>query len=537
MTSNRFFKFFRTITLVLLLCNFYLQNAKGQYKPQRYNVLFIAVDDLKPDLRCFGKVEIYSPNIDRLSKSSTIFTSAYCQQAICGPTRASLLTGLRPDRIKIWDLKAQLRVENPNIITLPQYFKSNGYKTIGMGKVFDPSNVDLGGDTISWSLPFKEVFSLAKGYEDIAFGHYQSANIKAIVKAEGNLGKSEREFWGTGKNENIRYSTECLEVPDDAYMDGAMANYAVKELHNLKNSKQPFFFAIGFKKPHLPFTPPKKYWDLYKRDEISLPSWRQKAVNSPEIAYHNSGELRNYGMDIHPLEQNNKGNLLLLSEEKQRELIHGYYASISYVDAQIGKVLDALRENGMDKNTIVVLWGDHGWHLGDHSLWCKHSNFEQATRVPLILKVPKVTKGETYNMPVQLLDIFPTLNELNGIKPLNIHDGKSLLPALINNKIKINDYAISQYPRGANNNPKGIMGYTIRKGDYRYTEWISDEFTTAKAFDPSKLKASELYDYKNDPNETKNLVNDPLSKIVVQDLSNLLHQFYQHQYQTINQID
>jgi arylsulfatase A-like enzyme len=500
-------------------------------KSKKYNVLFIAVDDLKPELGCYGSSVVKSPNINELAASSTTFTSTYCQQAICGPTRASVLTGMRPDRTKIWDLKAKLRDESPDIVSLPQYFKANGYYTLGMGKVFDPSNTDKDGDAISWSVPFKKSFLLAKGYENIAYGIYQSPALKQIVEAEGNEGKEEQEFYGPNKNQTIRYSTECLDIPDNAYMDGAMADYAVEQLKSLKNNKQPFFMAVGFKKPHLPFIAPKKYWDLYERNKIELASFQQKAVNSPDVAYHNSGELRNYVADIKSLDD--KGMLLKLPEEKQRELIHGYYACVSYTDAQIGKLLASLKANGLDKNTIIVLWGDHGWHLGDHSLWCKHSNFEQATKVPLIIKAPGITKGKKFTGLTEFVDIFPTVCQLAGLPVNSQLDGKSLLPVLKNNSIKGKEHAISQYPRGAGDGPKEIMGYSIRNKRYRFTEWIKG-FTTNKVFDEKNVVAVELYDYNEDPDETKNMANEPEMALVIKEMSAELHNYYKTQFTRIN---
>ena len=224
--------------------------------------------------------------------------------------------------------------------------------------------------------------------------------------------------------------------------------------------------------------------------------------------------------------------MLTIGEAKQRELIHGYYACISYLDAQVGKLLDALKQSGLDKNTIIVLWGDHGWHFGDHNLWAKHSNFEQAARAPLIISVPGLTKGEKYSMPSEFVDIFPTLCELNGLAIPNYLDGKSLIPALINPKMRIKDFAISQYPRGAGKGQREFMGYSLRNDQYRFTEWVGNFFNTAKPFQSSDVKALELYDLKNDPLETKNLANDPKMKKLVGELSNKLHLFYEGQYKT-----
>lgn len=492
----------------------------------KYNILFIAVDDLKPDINSFGFKEIKTPEIDKLSKSSTIFTSAYCQQAVCGPTRASLLTGLRPDKTQVWDLQTLIRDKNPDIVTLPQLLMSKGYQTIGMGKIFDPRSVDKMSDELSWSVPFKKKFKLAKGYEDLAFETYQSSSIKEMEKKGVKMGGGE-----DAKSE-AKISTECLDVPDDAYSDGAMANYAVNQLKELKNASSPFFLAVGFKKPHLPFVAPKKYWDLYDRNKVSLAVWQKKSINGPEIAYHNSGELRNFN-DIIPDETTGqKDNLLHLPEDKQRELIHGYYACISYIDAQIGKLMNALKENGLDKNTIVVIWGDHGWHLGDHSLWNKHSNFEQATRAPLIFSVPGITTGKNYTQPTEFVDIYPTLCELIGIPIANYLDGKSLVPALKNNNYTVKEYSISQYPRGAGKGARETMGYTLRNKKYRFTEWVGNYFNTAKPFNKNDIKAIELYDLINDPNETNNLAGSTKMQQILDEMSEQLHAYYAQQYKT-----
>lgn len=492
---------------------------------KKYNVLFIAVDDLKPDIGSFGFAETKTPNIDKLSQSSTVFTKAYCQQAVCGPTRASLLTGVRPDKTQVWDLQTPIRDKNPNIVTLPQFFKSNGYQTIGMGKIFDPRSVDKSSDELSWSVPYKKKFPLAKGYENLAFETYQAADKKEMEQKGIKMGGGE-----DAKSE-AKTSTECLDVPDDAYMDGAMANYAVEQINGLKTATTPFFLAVGFKKPHLPFVAPKKYWDLYDRSKVSLAAWQQPSINGPEIAYHNSGEMRSFN-DIVPVGGGAKKDLLKIDEAKQRELIHGYYACISYIDAQIGKLVEALKANGLDKNTIIVIWGDHGWHLGDHSLWNKHSNFEQATRAPILFSVPGLTNGKEYTQPAEFVDIYPTLCELNGLPVAAYLDGKSLVPALKNNTVIIKDYAISQYPRGAGKGAREFMGYSLRNNQYRFTEWVGNHFNTAKQFSAADIVGLELYDLINDPNETTNLASDPKMKKIVDELSVKLHAYYEQQYKT-----
>jgi arylsulfatase A-like enzyme len=497
------------------------------FTPQKYNILFIAVDDLKPDIGSFGFKETKTPNLDKLSAISTIFTNTQCQQAVCGPSRASLLTGVRPDKTQVWDLHTLIRDKNPNIVMLPQYFKQNGYQTIGMGKIFDPRSVDKQLDAVSWSVPYTKKYKLAPGYEDLAFETYQTASIKVMEKAGVKMGGGEE-----AKSE-AKISTECLEVPDDAYNDGAMANYAVSQIKDLKNSSTPFFLAVGFKKPHLPFVAPKKYWDLYDRTKITVAAFQQKSENGPDIAYHNSGELRSFNDIIPQGETGKKGDLLKVPDDKQKELIHGYYACISYIDAQIGKLVDALKANGLDKNTIIVIWGDHGWHLGDHSLWAKHSNFEQAAHAPLIITIPGITNGKNYKQPAEFVDIYPTLCELTGLPVATYLDGKSLLPVFKNNDTKIKDFAISQYPRGGKGNgAREFMGYSLRNMQYRFTEWVGNQFTTAKPFNAADVKAVEMYDLINDPNETKNIAADPKMKKMVDEITKQLHGYYEQQYKT-----
>ncbi|HEX7365615.1 MAG TPA: sulfatase, partial [Pelobium sp.] len=370
----------------------------AQEKQVKPNILFIAVDDLKPDLGFYGFKAVKSPNLDKLAEKSTVFNSNYCQQAVCGPTRASLLTGLRPDKTQVWDLKTLIRDKLPNVVTLPQFLKQNGYTTAALGKIFDQRSVDKKHDEISWSETYKNKFTYPEAYGPPLLGHYQNPEMK--------------KKYADGANTNIaevKVSTECADVPDDAYLDGAMMKQAVLDLKKYGASGKPFFLAVGIRKPHLPFVAPKKYWDMYKREEIELAPWQKPSIDGPKIAYHNSGEMRAY-TDIKPID--NDEQLLKLDAAKQRELIHGYYASISYVDALIGNLLAQLKSSGLDKNTIIVIWGDHGWHLGDHSLWNKHSNFEEATKAPLMIHLPNQQAKMVYNSVTEFVDIYPTLVEL-----------------------------------------------------------------------------------------------------------------------------
>ena len=489
--------------------------AQQKNKP---NVLFIAIDDLKPILGCYGNGLVKTPNIDRLAKMGTVFQSNYCQQAVCGPTRASVMTGMRPDYTKVWDLKTKMRDINPDIVTIPQYLISQGYATSGVGKIYHPSCVDKQFDKASWSVPY--ITAKASDYDKVtgepAFKHYQSPVIKAkvvpTVKGEGKKAKEDDGESATGKPGP---ATECLDLPDNAYEDGVSALIGKSQIIAFTKSKQPYFMAVGFHKPHLPFVAPKKYWDLYKREDMQMAEFQQHAANEVFLAYESSGELRNY-TDIPEFTTLTKAELRAgLKPEKQKELIHGYYAAISYVDAQVGILLNTLDSLGTLNNTIVVLWGDHGWHLGDHDLWGKHTNFEQATRSPLIIAAPGLKSGNSSSL-TEHVDIFPTICDLAGVAIPTQLQGKSLEPLMENPKASVNQFAMSQYPRKLKKEeatklgyPDGnLMGYSLRDQRYRYTLWINN-FNSEQAFNKSKIYATELYDYDKDPLEKVNVANDP----------------------------
>jgi len=432
-------------------------------KTQPKNILFIAVDDLKPDLGCYGDTVAISPNIDKLAKEGTVFMNTQCQQAVCGPSRASLLTGWRPDRTQIWDLHTLIRDKNPNIVTLPQYFKQHGYQTAARGKIFDLRSVDKLHDKVSWTYP------------------YESPNIDRWI----------------GTKEKV--PTQCVDLPDEKFIDGKIAQQGIELLEKMAKSDKPFFLAVGFKKPHLPFVAPKRDWDLYDRSKFKLAPFQKHTEGTPEFAFQPSWELR-HGYDNIP--ENDP-----LPENMQRELIHGYYACISHADRQVGKLLDKLDELGLRENTIIVLWGDHGWHLGDHLMWCKHTNFEQATRAPLIFSAPQIKGNNKTFSPTEFIDIFPTLCELTGLSiPENL-DGKSLVKLMKEPGGKIKDYAVSQFHR--KNGKQLLEGYTLRTENYRYTVWVPVKVRKGKKFDESKVVAAELYDYIHDPLETVNHFNQP----------------------------
>jgi arylsulfatase A-like enzyme len=430
----------------------------------KYNVLFVIVDDLRPELGCYGKTNIFSPEIDKFSKSALVFNKAYCQQAVCSPSRTSVLTGLRPDSTRIYDLETHFRTTIPHVVTLPQYFKQNGYYTIGLGKIFhqDFGFSPLGlEDAPSWSVPvWNPDVNSGRGY---------------VLEENLQIAKNNK---GRGP------AIEIADVPDNKYKDGMIADSAVQLLRKLKD--KPFFLAVGFHKPHLPFTAPKKYWNLYNHNNIIIPD-TSLPQNAPKFALSDFGELRAY--DGIP----KKGPL---SQNQAAELIHGYYASVSYMDAQFGRVMNELKKLDLEKNTIVVFWGDHGWKLGEYNNWCKHDNFEIDTRSPLIISTPEMrAKGKTTNSIVEFIDIYPTICDEAGL-PLPAHlQGKSFSSLLQFPDRKFKDAALSQYPRN------DIMGYSLRTQRYRFTSWQRNS-------DPAQEVAVELYDHQKDPEEKKNVASE-----------------------------
>jgi iduronate 2-sulfatase len=363
----------------------------------RPNVLLICVDDLKPLLGCYGATGVKSPNIDRLAARGVLFERAYCNQAVCAPSRNALMTGLRPSTLGIYDLGTNFRLAVPDAVTVAQHFQRNGYRTEAMGKIMHVGHGNT-EDAASWSVPH---------WKPQGGSYALQANIEsqreAVAKAKA-AGLSVEKVANTAKS----VATECADVADTAYGDGMIADEAVRRLDAAKAKPgEPWFIGVGFHKPHLPFNAPKKYWDLYRPESFELPAQRTLPAGAPEFAGQNSGELRSY-TDIPKVEP--------IGDAQARHLIHGYHAAVSFMDAQLGRVLDALDRNGFAENTVIVLWGDHGWHLGDHGIWCKHTNYEQAARQPLIVVAPGVAQaGVKSPALVETVDLYPTLCELAGL--------------------------------------------------------------------------------------------------------------------------
>jgi len=503
-SPGRFFTWLICCLFLIVSCN------PEQHGPP--NILFIAIDDLKPVLGCYGDTGIISPHIDALAERGMVFLNNHCQQAVCGPSRASLLTGRYPDEISVWGFYG-FRERNPGIVTLPQYFRKNGYTTVNISKIFDYRTVDQGMDSISWSWPYFPAGDreMQPYYPEetgpVAAYFYQSEKVKKV------FGEKKAEAAGSGGNPNqlthevTKPATECLEMPDHAYKDGVFALKAMEDLERLAGEGKPFFLAVGFERPHLPWTAPKKYWDMYDREQIEPAPFREHAANDQAYYYTLSNELRTYtdeeGNDAY-------GKLkegIPLTAAEQKHLIHGYRAAVTYIDAQVGKILDTLERLGLAENTIVVVWGDHGWHLGDHGIWGKATNFEQATRSPLIISVPGEAPGST-GQPTEFTDLYPTLCELAGLEIPEELSGQSLVKLIRCEADPLNRYAFSQYTRGDK------MGYAVRDGRYRYVVWMKEgpqvnPDVDYDALGPDAVDGVQLFDYLEDPWERVNVAGYP----------------------------
>lgn len=476
--------------LSLLIPGLFACDQKEEDKSKKSrNVLFIAIDDLRPQLNCYGKTQIHSPNIDELASQSMVFDMAHVQQAVSAPSRNGLMTGLMPDALNIYDLGTFFRETVPNVVTMPQHFKNNGYQSEGMGKIYHRGHGNH-DDTLSWSRDFYT------GYEDFDVEPIQRGDTTGL---HGSFPRIDGE-------KLTHYATR---VPDDNLVDNRVLNHALERLETLQDTS--FFLAVGFKKPHLPFVAPERYFDMYDTSNIEVP---KKVVpeSHPPFSHTNFGELRKYH-DIPP-----EGPL---SDERSKELIRGYYAAVSYVDDLVGRLMDKLEELDLDENTLVVLWGDHGWTLGEYGKWCKHTNYEYDTRIPLMLKVPGETEGESTDALVESVDIYPTLCDLAGLEKPSHLQGNTMVPLLNNPDQTIQNVAWSQYPRSH----KGmrLMGYAMRTEHYRYVRWVEKN-------NPENVIARELYDHRNDPGEINNLAVKPGN----QELVNKMDSMFVDEYRKAN---
>ena len=456
----------------------------------RLNVLFIAVDDLRPELGCTGHPVVKSPRIDRLAREGLLFDRAYCQQAVCNPSRASLMTGLRPETIQVTDLPTHFRDRKPDAVSIPQHFKAHGYVAERIGKIYHTGHGNR-DDKFSWTVMRKH--KLAPRYGPGGTKHLKDLWAEARKKG---LDLKQR------KNQPRGLPWEAPEVEDDALRDGSIAAGAIRVMNEIKD--RPFFLAVGFLNPHLPFVSPRKYWDLYPPNVIKLATNPEPPKDAPRFARTNWGELRRY----HGIPD--KGPL---SEAQARKMVHGYWAAVSYIDAQVGRLLDELDRLDLRKKTVVVLWGDHGWYLGEHGMWCKHTNYEYAARAPLIFSVPnQPNAGRRTRALTEFVDIFPSLVDACGLPMPDGLEGISFTPLLENPDRPWKTAAFNLYPRSIRGQGRG-MGRAIRTGRYRLVEWT----VPGKSF-----VERELYDHEKDPQENVNVAAHPEYADTVKELSEKL---------------
>ncbi|HML69956.1 MAG TPA: sulfatase [Macellibacteroides fermentans] len=429
------------------------------------NVLFLIVDDLRPELNCYGANYMKTPCIDSLASTGVMFQNAYCNVPVSGASRASIFSGLRPGKNRFWDVNSEIDKDAPDNVTLTQHFKENGYVTISNSKVIHGKK---DAAKRSWS----EIW-MPKGPSKTWRDYLGDENL-SVEKQKG------------GPN-----AYECLEVPDEAYFDGKTTDKVIKDLRELKKKKQPFFLAVGLLKPHLPFNAPKRYWDFYDRNSIQLPeTFKFDRKGFPKEAFHEYNEIRYY-KNIPA-----KGDI---SADEAITLIHGYRACVSYTDALVGKIMSELKRLDLDKNTLVVLLGDHGWSLGDHNQWCKHSNFNIVNHSPLIVLDPDNTKKGKEMKVVEFVDLYPTICEAAGLPVPKHVEGKSFIKLLHGEDKEWKDCAIIKWHNGV----------TYFDRNYGYTEWYNknDQFIS-----------NMLFLYKNDRMELKNVANQLENKALINKL-------------------
>jgi len=461
----------------------------------RPNILLICIDDLRPELNCYGAGHIISPHIDALAEESVLFTRAYTQQAVCAPSRNTLMTGLRPDGLGIYDLRTFFRDMAPDVVTLSQYFMQNGYQSEGMGKIYHTGHGNK-NDSLSWSLQHWYPHQLINRRDPIQSGdttHLQTS----FPKIEGK---------------NLPWYDSGL--PEDLQNDAMVTSHALERMEALKG--EPFFLAVGMIKPHLPFVAPSMYWDLYDPSKIKVPP-SDKPDEYPSYAFTNWGELRKY----HGIPAEGS-----LSEDDAISMIHGYYACVSFIDAQVGRLTGKLKELGLYENTVIVLWGDHGWKLGEYGDWCKHTNYELDTRIPVIVKIPgeEPQKGWQSDAIIETVDIYPTLCDLAGIEMPGHLQGSSFRKVLESKSAEWDEVGFSQYPRSSLINGERIklMGYSMRTPEYRITRWINRD--TGETMD------TEVYDHRGDETEMVNLAIRKEHQDVVNSLNEKLDEHYAQEH-------
>lgn len=488
-----------TASLILLI---FMGCQLKEQTPKHPNILFISVDDLRPDLGVYGNDEIITPNIDKFASEGVTFLHTYAQVAVCAPSRASLMTGLRPDSTRVWHLGDKFREINPETVTMPQYFSKFGYHTVSMGKIFH----NYMPDSVSWDEPDlrpPQYSTPEMWYRDgETFYISDSINVLQAIRREVILAKRPNAYadgWNTGP------AWEMADVPDSAYYDGAQTNLAIRTLKRLKGKNEPFYLAVGYFRPHLPFTAPKKYWDLYNPDSIELAPNPFVPKNTEVFTMNSMYELRHYDHFNH-IGHPTSG--YTIPDDTARILKQGYYASVSYIDAQVGRLLQTLDEEGIADNTIVVIFGDHGWKLGEHNSWGKMTNYDIDNHVPLIIRAPGIGQpGARVAGITELVDIFPTLSDLAGIDVAGYLQGSSMRPLMENPRKLWKPAAFSQFHRRPKVTPDGgrYMGYSMTTLQYHLVEWHTWDNINGEA---GEIVAYELYDLENDGNENVNIYSE-----------------------------
>ena len=451
---------FICIPCIFIACAF-------EEKKDKPNILFIAIDDLRLELNCYGADHIHSPNIDQLASDGVRFTHAYVQQAICMASRASILSGIRPEHQEIYTTKSVHELM-PEVLTMNKFFANNGYTIAACGKIYH-HGIDR-----------KEQFG------DAYMDPEQTWTGRGYVSQES----IDKIALNTEHNRGPAY--ESADVPDSIYRDGINTLHALRRLESLKKEGESFFLAVGLTKPHLPFVAPRKYWDLYPESSIEMPVVREMPENANEYTMRPGGELTSYfGIP---------GSFEKIDDSLTLKLRRGYFACVSYVDAQVGMLLDQLDKLGLRKNTIVVLWGDHGFKLGDYSRWCKWSNMTLDTRIPFIFSVPDGIKGGVCTTPVEALDMYPTLAELCGLTLPSHLEGQSLVENLKNPELEQDRYVFTIWPQNRDRYDKTIMGYSVKNKQFNYVEWVK--------LSSGEVLELELYDHEKDPNESRNVIGE-----------------------------
>ena len=445
---------------------------------KKMNVLFIAVDDMNNDLNCYGVKQVKTPHIDKLATAGVLFDRAYCQFPVCGQSRASIMMGLRPNTSGFLKKRDNLRRLQPDVVTLGQFFQKKGYVSARVGKIYhysNPYSIGTNGndDKATWD----------ERYNPKGIDRTQEKNITRYGKRQNPKALGISMAWWDPKSK------------DTDHTDGKVASKAIELIE--KHKDKPFFLAVGFFNPHCPYVAPKKYFDLYNIKDIkmqNLKTAKENLSDVPAMALKRDSKDWPYFFDG-----------VTLDEAKQCKL--AYYACISFVDAQVGRIMAALKKNNLEDNTIVIFWSDHGYFLGEKGLWYKYKNFERSLRSPLIITGPNVkARNQVCYQPVELLDLYPTLADMTGHKVPEVLEGKSLRPLLDNAKATWTKPAISQVYYS-----KKEQGYSIRTARYRYTEWNGGK------------AGEELYDHQKDPHENKNLAGNkeyqPIKKELKEALS------------------